>query len=296
MTEPSFTPAPEEISGILRRAHRRRTRTAAGGAAALSLALVGLVAVTTDRLDRRASVEITDPGPDETPSPDTSDGADASPAPRDGAGAAGGSQQPAGPRPSSTAGGRDAGSGSAAPAPADPSASTAEDGNDRVDYDGDLGPTRETGAANVQCQSRVIDPAEPEQTVIRNGYCLNTELATSPDEPIVATLRICRTTDSTSDGRLEFPSEEEADFGLYTGHRSGGRVVRDRKLFRFSEQVRYDDAPHAVPVTRGDCLRWRLTMERPEGHSGGLVVAFATTSTTFPSDVRESDMYLGPGE
>jgi hypothetical protein len=298
MTVPDFTPQPDEVSGILRRARRRRTRTAAEVLSGIGLALLVVAAAAGSGPADRASVEIVDRAPKRT--------ATAEPLPAEGV-----APGVSGPAPTRAAGDATAPattgwpdddsepSPTASPAPDDdqpdpgtePTREPADDSG-RRDYDGDLGPRLAKGMA-LACQNRIVDPANPVNAVVRNGYCLSWRWQSASDaRDFTMSFDICRVADSTEDGRLDFPGEEEVDFAVYRGHQdSAGQPVREEQLSRFSHEVRYDATPHSRPLLRGDCLVWELTVQRTDAHRGGLVLVYETTSTTIPAAYRENDMY-----
>ena len=268
MTVPDFTPRPDEVTGILQRAQRRRTRRAAEALGGLGFALLLVAATVGNGPTDRASVEITD-DPSATasasPDPEASAGGGAAPS-------AAASADPAGsatarpvrtddPTPRETPAGEPAGSASPADEPSTWRRSTI--GRSTV---------AGRGATEQGCQSRVIDPRDPTYSAAGNTWCVIVDAATPTGRgsgasvypmgggattssagtaPGVYEFRfsVCRQADARDDLRLSFEDNREVEFRVRRGF--DGPVV-------WSSLTPVIGGPHSLTVRRSDCIQWQL--------------------------------------
>ena len=254
-------PRPTEVDDVLRRVHRRRAVRAGGSGAAL---VAGVVAVALTFSGTANQVLLQDekpllPAGQPTPSREATPSAAPQGRPMPSAAAApSGAPATAGPSPISsplaalpdgrTPASRPEGQAAPRPSPAPERQQPA--------YAGQIGP----GYGQFQATDCVVTNRSTNDGVVRNGYCIYLVGAGSKSvwRPYI---RICRLYDSTSPGRLTFPSGEEADFALYRGRQGAdGAPVAEKLLFRFSDTVRYTQGAHGRDVSQGDCWTWRLNL------------------------------------
>jgi hypothetical protein len=313
MTVPDFTPQPDEVTSILRRAHRRRSLKAAEVLGGLGLALL-LVAATTagGGADGRAGINVVD-----GPSPSSSGSASAAASPGGGieSGDPGESAQP---QPQPSGGSSEAPSGGGDEPSS--SSSAAAGGSPQRPRVTRLPTVQRTtvsgrGATEGGCQTKVIDPTAPTQSTVGDIWCLIIDARTPTGSGSGQTVHpfgggasssteatsdfywfafsVCRQADAEGDLRLSFDDDEEVDFRVRQG--SDGPIV-----WTFSTLRPSGGTAHALVVHRSDCIQWQINWD-PVDEAGapladGEYVIEGQSLAPEIADTRETGIYFTVGD
>lgn len=278
MTTPDFSPRPDEVAGILRRAQRRRLRKAGEVLAGAGLCVLLLAAMAgTGGSGDRASVDVVD-GPSRTPSPAPS--AEETPPTGEGSGGASpgttASGAPGGqpgsttdPAPGSSGEGEPSRGGTARPGPGE------EGGEAPARYPAERSTAAGRATTEQGCQSRVVNPTAPTQAAAGNTWCLIIEAYTPTGSSSATTVypyggggvsssrgtgpgiyefrfSVCRHADAVSDLRLSFAQAPEVEFVVRRSSFDGPVV------WTYSSAQSGGGAAHSAAVRRGDCLQWQI--------------------------------------
>lgn len=279
-------PRPGEVAGIVARARRRKAVHAALPlSVVVGVALVAsMVGSTTPRADQRIEIaddpltavtEIARPTSSASPARPFEPGVRPAPTP---SGVV--LPPPVGPSPTS----------SRTPPP-QPTRSPRP--GERRPYRGELGPRVEE-YAYPRCRQAELEPGS--RTQMHAAFCIQWTFAAPAAtgvSDLAPAVRLCYQAETVYNGRLEFPTQEEADFALYVADvDDAGRTVPGRKLYRFSDTVAYRSRAHYRTVLQGDCFVWqaRIDFDRARYGDGDFLLRLETKTTTFDPAYRVYDI------